>query len=59
MAGYSLSQEGGTHTPAQHNKLLELLLCLANLQEYLRHHSVEVKRADGRPCALKSPSLPT
>jgi len=46
FAVQSLSQEGGTHTPTQHNKLLELLLCLANLQEYLRHHSVEVKPAD-------------
>ncbi len=46
FAVQSLSQKDNTHTRAQHNKLLELLLCLANLQEYLRHHSVEVKRAD-------------
>ena len=42
----SLSQNGHGHTPAQREKLLELLLGLANLQEYLRHHSVRLKLAD-------------
>jgi hypothetical protein len=42
----SLSQNGGRSTSAQRVKLLELLLDLANLQEYLRHHSVQLKRAD-------------
>jgi hypothetical protein len=42
FAVQSLSQDGRTHTGAQRDKLLELLLCLTNLQEYLRHHSVQV-----------------
>ena len=42
----SLAFDGCGHTPAQRAKLLELVLGLANLQEYLRHHSVEVKLAD-------------
>ena len=33
-------QSGGL--PAQREKLLELLLCLTNLQEYVRHHSVRL-----------------
>lgn len=46
FAVQSLSLNGRTHTAAQRANLLEVLLCLANLQEYLRHHSVEVKPAD-------------
>ena len=42
----SLCQNGRGHTPAQCDNLLELLLGLTNLQEYLRHHSVQVKLAD-------------
>ncbi len=42
----SLCQNGRGHTTAQRDKLLELLLGLTNLQEYLRHHSVQVKLAD-------------
>ena len=44
-AAQSLAQGGGSN-PAQRVKLLELLLELANLQEYLRHHSVQLKLAE-------------
>jgi hypothetical protein len=44
----SLCQNDGGHTAAQRDKLLELLLGLTNLQEYLRHHSVQVKLAERR-----------
>src|SRR5574337_248201 len=46
FAVQSLSQNGHGHTPAQRDNLLELLLGLTNLQEYMRHHSVQVKGAD-------------
>jgi len=43
----SLAQNGrSVCTALQHDKLLELLLCLTNLQEYLRHHSVQVRLGD-------------
>lgn len=42
----SLAQSGGSRSPTQRVKLLDLLLGLANLQEYLRHHSVQLKLAD-------------
>jgi hypothetical protein len=32
------------HEPGQRERLLELLLCLSNLQEYVRHHSVPLAR---------------
>jgi hypothetical protein len=35
-----LSQDGMTKVSDERTKLLELLLCLANVQEYVRHHSV-------------------
>jgi len=38
----SLSQNGFAQSPAQRARVLELLLGLANLQEYLRHHSVVI-----------------
>ncbi len=46
FAVQSLSQNGRAHSPSQRDKLLELLLRLANIQEYLRHHSVQVKFDD-------------
>jgi len=46
FAVHSLRLNGHGHTPAQCDKLLELLLGLANLQEYLRHHSVQAKLAE-------------
>jgi hypothetical protein len=42
----SLSQIGRAPSPSQRDKLLELLLRLANLQDYLRHHSVQVQLTD-------------
>ena len=35
-----LSQESHADALAQRKRLLELLSCLTNLQEYLRHHAV-------------------
>ncbi len=46
FAVQSLAQSGGSSNPAQRVRLLELLLGLANLQEYLRHHSVQLKLAE-------------
>lgn len=46
FAAQSLSQKAQAHTPEQRAKLLELLLSLANLLEYLRHHSVQVAHAE-------------
>lgn len=45
FAVHVLSHSGPIHTPEQRDKLLELLLSLTNLQEYLRHHSVQVRLA--------------
>ena len=36
-----LTERAGTLAATQRDRLLELLLCLANLNEYIRHHSVE------------------
>ncbi len=46
FAVQSLALDGSSHSPAHRAKLLELLLGLANLQEYLRHHSVQLKLGD-------------
>ena len=35
-----LSKASNMHSLQQRSRLLELLLCLTNVQEYLRHHSV-------------------
>lgn len=35
-----LSEKGMAKLSEERTKLLELLLCLANVQEYVRHHSV-------------------
>ena len=45
FAVQALCQDARTHSPGQRENLLELLLGLTNLQEYLRHHSVQVKPA--------------
>jgi hypothetical protein len=41
FAARALEQGGGATDPLERTRLLELLLCLANLHEYARHHSVE------------------
>lgn len=38
--------EPSEETAEQRDNLLELLLCLSNLQEYVRHHSVTLPRRD-------------
>lgn len=42
----ALTRQGRSPSDAQRTKLLELLLCLANLQEYLQHHFVPVNQAE-------------
>jgi len=44
IATKTLVGERDGHGPAQRERLLELLLCLSNLQEYVRHHSVSLAR---------------
>ena len=41
----SLSNGASPSHPGEGEKILELLLCLANLQDYIAHHSLSVKRA--------------
>ena len=47
FAVQTLAHNGNGCSPAQRVKVLELLLGLSNLQEYLRHHSVRLKLVDG------------
>lgn len=35
-----LAQNSHALSPAQRDKTLELLLCLSNIREYLRHHAI-------------------
>ena len=46
FAVQTLTQDNPAHTPEQRERLLELLLCLTNLQEYLRHHSVKIPQPE-------------
>ncbi len=46
FAVHALGQESSPETPEQRERLLELLLGLTNLQEYLRHHSVVISQVD-------------
>jgi hypothetical protein len=41
FAAHALAQGGGAADPVERTRLLELLLCLANLHEYAEHHSLE------------------
>jgi hypothetical protein len=41
----SLSSGANAENSTESEKILELLLCLANLQDYITHHSLHVKRA--------------
>jgi hypothetical protein len=46
FAVQSLCQNGFTPSAAQRVRVLELLLGLTNLREYLRHHSIAVRRKE-------------
>jgi hypothetical protein len=46
FAVLTLGRAASSETPAQREKLLELVLGLTNLQEYLRHHSVVVAQPE-------------
>jgi hypothetical protein len=50
FAARALEQGGGAIDPVERTQLLELLLCLANLHEYARHHSLEAP-APARPAS--------
>ena len=41
FAARALADGGGATEPGERTRLLELLLCLANLNEYALHHSIE------------------
>ena len=50
-AGYAANQlllDAESLSDAQRNDALQLMLCLTNLLEYLRHHSVALEPADAR-----------
>jgi len=47
FAVQTLARNGEDCSPSQRVKVLELLLGLSNLQEYLRHHSVRLNLAEG------------
>ncbi len=40
---YALAKSEMDRDPSDNEKILELLLCLANLQDYITHHSLRVK----------------
>lgn len=40
---HALAQGQFDRDPADNEKVLEILLCLANLQDYITHHSLRVK----------------
>ncbi len=42
IAAQTLVGEPDGHEPGQRERLLELLLCLSNLQDYVRHHSISL-----------------
>lgn len=41
----ALSKNPPESEPRNNDRILELLLCLSNLHNYIRHHSLEVKRS--------------
>jgi len=41
---HALSDGAFDRDPTDNEKVLELLLCLANLQDYVAHHSLRVRR---------------
>jgi hypothetical protein len=45
FAAQALAQGGGATDPIERTRLLELLLCVANLHEHAAHHSVEATRS--------------
>jgi hypothetical protein len=45
FAAQTLAHGEGASDPLERTRLLELLLCLANLHEYVQHHSIEPPRS--------------
>ncbi|MGB6200450.1 MAG: hypothetical protein WA871_04825 [Candidatus Acidiferrales bacterium] len=41
FAARALAKDGGAADPVERTRLLELLLCLANLHEYAQQHSID------------------
>jgi hypothetical protein len=46
FAVQTLARDNPAQSPEQRERLLELLLCVINLQEYLRHHSVKLPQPE-------------
>jgi hypothetical protein len=42
----ALASEASRQDAAQQEKILDLLLCLSNLEEYVRHHSIKLTEHD-------------
>jgi len=60
-AGYAANQlllEAESLSDTQRDDALQLMLCLTNLLEYLRHHSVALKPADAREVSSPTASRP-
>jgi hypothetical protein len=57
FAAQALAKGGGATDPIERTRLLELLLCLANLQEYAAHHSIEATHS-ARPAEPTRPAQP-
>jgi hypothetical protein len=55
FATRALAEGGGANEPLERTRLLELLLCLANLHEYARHHSVDAAPAARVASAFEAP----
>jgi hypothetical protein len=45
-AAMGLASHPDRNEPSKQDRVLELLLCLTNLQDYIRHHSVRFERRD-------------
>jgi hypothetical protein len=52
----NLEEGAGDPNPEQRDRMLELLLILANLHEYVAHHSVRLSRP---PDSTPSPGFPS
>ncbi len=49
-AAVALAIRPDQHGPDDQDRILDLLLCLTNLQEYIRHHSVQfIERVESTP----------
>jgi hypothetical protein len=52
-AAVALAIRPDQHGPDDQDRILDLLLCLTNLQEYIRHHSVQYIEKASSPTSQK------